>query len=613
MGYAGFDLRFGHPGSICRLAERLSLVGDCDKWRSIWYNTPYLVREGCVMPESPETSTKRWSREEGAEKMAAFEQAYQQTPSQRQLANALEIPRSTLQHWLKRKAAIDADPELVAFFESPVGVAFLHRLVLAAHFVMTLLGPCGIRLVCLFLELSGLDKFVAASYGPQQRVSVAMEEAVVAFDKEERQRLAEGMSPKQIAVCQDETFHPEPCLVAIEPVSNFILLEKYAADRKADTWTSAMAEATAGLAVEIVQSTSDEGRGLLHHVKEDLGIQHSPDVFHVQSELVQGSGGALASQKRRAEQAAAKAAAQVSTYQQEQAAYLNGERDAVCPPELAQQLATVQEQEQAARQALETVTAQHQRVQQAIRGISAAYHPYNLETGAAQSAAEVAAALQQHFAELETVTAEAHLSERCLHKVHKAKRVVVEMVATIAFFFLTVRAKVEALSLAPAVEQAVYANLIPAIYLQLVAAKAPEAEQRRALQHRSEELLAPLLRPDGPLSSLEREELVVIETVARECAQLFQRSSSCVEGRNGQLALRHHSLHRLSNRKLAALTTVHNYFVQRSDSTTAAERFFGAKPRPLFDWVLERVDLPGRPAQPRAQPGPKAYKVPVAA
>jgi hypothetical protein len=93
---------------------------------------------------------------------------------------------------------------------------------------MTLVGPCGIRLVCLFLELSGLDRFVAASYGPHQKVSVAMEEAVVAFDQEEKKRLAAGMEPKQITVCQDETFHPEICLVAIEPVSNFILLEKYA-------------------------------------------------------------------------------------------------------------------------------------------------------------------------------------------------------------------------------------------------------------------------------------------------------------------------------------------------------------------------------------------------
>ena len=130
------------------------------------------------MPEVEGTEKKRWSRADIAEKMDQLEQAYQRTPSQRQLAEELEIPRSTLQHWLKRKATIDADPEVVAFFESPAGVAFLHRLVLAAHFVMTLLGPCGIRLVCLFLELSGLERFVAVSYGPHQKVSAAMEDDV---------------------------------------------------------------------------------------------------------------------------------------------------------------------------------------------------------------------------------------------------------------------------------------------------------------------------------------------------------------------------------------------------------------------------------------------------
>jgi len=128
-------------------------------------------------------------------------------------------------------------------------------------------------------------------------------------------------------------------------------------------------------------------------------------------------------------------------------------------------------------------------------------------------------------------------------------------------------------------EQAVYDNLIPAIYLHLVSEKAQNAERRHELQGRSKELLAPLLSTNGPLGGLGKEDLVVIETVAQECAQLFQRSSSCVEGRNGQLALRHHSLHRIGNRKLAALTTVHNYFVKRSEGTTAAERFFGSKPK----------------------------------
>jgi len=90
-----------------------------------------------------------------------YEAANQSSQSQREIAEALGIPRSTLQHWLKRKDSIDADPEVINFFESSAGTAFLHRLVLGAHFVMTLLGASGIRHVCQFIELTGLDRFIA--------------------------------------------------------------------------------------------------------------------------------------------------------------------------------------------------------------------------------------------------------------------------------------------------------------------------------------------------------------------------------------------------------------------------------------------------------------------
>jgi hypothetical protein len=554
-----------------------------------------------------EKGKKRRGRTEIAAKLAEYEQKYPEKPSQRQLAEELGIPRTTLQHWLKRKGSIDADPEVIAFFESPAGAAFLHRLVLGAHFVFTLMGPCGIRLVCRYLELTGLNQFVAASYSPHQRVSVEMEEAVVEFGQEERKRLGEGMGAKQIAVCEDETYHPETCLVAIEPVSNFIVLEKYAENRQAKTWSKAIEEATTELSVEIIQSASDEGRGIVKHVEKGLGAHHAPDLFHVQNELVKGPGVALAGQKRRADKAANKATEKLDRYQEKKAAYLNDEGRTECPPGLEKKIEQAQREQDEAREPLETAAAHQERVKQAIRGISQSYHPYDLQTGKVRKAEMVSTSLEKHFSEIEAVSTEAGLSERCFKRIKKAKRVLVDMIATIAFFFMTVKAKVEALSLAPTVEQAVYDNLIPAIYLHLVAQKVKNAEEKYDFQWRSEQLLTPLLARDGPFRGLEKEELELIEKVATECAQLFQRSSSCVEGRNGQLALFHHSLHRLSNRKLAALTTVHNYFVERPDGTTAAERFFDAKPKDLFEWVLERVDLPGRPAQKRSQPQQKTY------
>ena len=94
---------------------------------------------------------------------------------QRAIAEEIGIVRSTLQHWIGRKQAIDAEPELVAFFESEIGIAFLHRLILAAHLVITMLGSNGVRRVCLLTELSGLDQFVASCYGAQRQVNQEMD------------------------------------------------------------------------------------------------------------------------------------------------------------------------------------------------------------------------------------------------------------------------------------------------------------------------------------------------------------------------------------------------------------------------------------------------------
>jgi len=77
-------------------------------------------------------------------------------------------------------------------------------------------------------------------------------------------------------VTQDETFTGGLCLVAIEPVSNYILLEQVAEARDHDTWSEAMAGALAPLKCHVIQSTSDEAPGLLAYVEHHLGAQHSP-------------------------------------------------------------------------------------------------------------------------------------------------------------------------------------------------------------------------------------------------------------------------------------------------------------------------------------------------
>jgi len=45
-------------------------------------------------------------------------------------------------------------------------------------------------------RLTGLNRFVGASFGTQQRINRGVEEAMVAYTREETQCLAQGMTPK---------------------------------------------------------------------------------------------------------------------------------------------------------------------------------------------------------------------------------------------------------------------------------------------------------------------------------------------------------------------------------------------------------------------------------
>ena len=104
--------------------------------------------------------------------------------------------------------------------ESPVGVNFLHNLTLALHFEFTKVGCASIRNICNFLELTQLSRFVAPSYGTHQKISDQMDIMIGKFGDKEEARLSILMEEKLITICEDETFHPQTCLVAIDPESS---------------------------------------------------------------------------------------------------------------------------------------------------------------------------------------------------------------------------------------------------------------------------------------------------------------------------------------------------------------------------------------------------------
>jgi hypothetical protein len=516
-----------------------------------------------------------------------------------EIARRLDVPDSTLRHWLRTRARRMKDSQwpgqTVRFLESPEGLSVLHRMLTAAHLIFVQANDCGIRNLCAFLELSGLDEFIASSYGAQQAVAQQMESLLVAFGEQEDQRLAAGMPPREISVAVDETFHPDICLVGMEPVSDFILLEEYQSQRDAETWNRCLGAKLASLAITVCQVVSDQAKAIIHYAEVDLGAHHSPDLFHVQQDTSRGVSLPLASHSHQAEEHLSKTRAKVADLQAQSQACRE-----LCPEsshgsELEQELQQARAEEAAAGEHLSACQDHQQRASQARRGLSHDYHPFDLDNGRPLGEDEVGRRQAGHLDTLEQIAAEAGLSARATKKLAKARRVLGPMKATISFFWKMLHVWFSLWDLPEPVRQWMRQELIPGLYLARVAEKASDAAERHRLRKLSQEILARARSPDGFWGTLSPDMQADLERKAQICADLFQRSSSCVEGRNGQLSLKHHALHRFTLRKLQALTVLHNYLIRRADGTTAAERFYETAPRDLFAWLLDRLSVPARP------------------
>ena len=182
-----------------------------------------------------------------------------------------------------------------------------------------------------------------------------------------------------------------------------------------------------------------------------------------------------------------------------------------------------------------------------------------------------------------------------------AARVVPKMQATIEFVSGYVKQQVAGLDLAPPESFAMHAQLIPSYYLDRVA-QIRTVGDGKPLRELAEHLRAPLFESGGALSQLNPEAQGQLHEKARTLAEVFQPSSSNVEGRNGYLSLRNHQLRGLElPRKRECLTAIHNFFLTRSNGTTAAERFFSQKPRSMFTSILASVELRPAPLSPPRQ------------
>jgi hypothetical protein len=542
--------------------------------------------------DTPRQDPSRWTRAEIASVLDNFAAA--ETSSQRETAQRCGIPHATFNYWTRHYRPTEADPADV-FFRSAAGELVLRRIVTAALVVFQQRGACGLRLVEEFLHLTQLDRFVAPSRGALQPLAAHLESDLVAFRDIEQPALAQQMKPKTITVITDEHFHSgKPCLVGLEPLAGFLLVECYRDHRDADTWKAAITEGTAGLPVEVIQMTSDLARALICCAVKGLHAAHGPDLFHGQRDLLTPLLLPLNRPIQQAEKDLEKAIQHI--------AKLDGPVEQVQSPQEMEPLIEAVRHELAITERLQQAKGRQEKAVHEVRGVADDYHPFDRHTGQPLPAEEVGKRLHKHVDQLAEVVAEGGLGAKATEAVNKSRTWLTTLVGCVAWFWCLVTTRIAELDLSPEQERVVKEKLLPGHYWAMAAQRARTADEKKRLGDLAEELQKAAWQEGGELASLTAEERKEVEAVAHQSAGLFQRSSSSVEGRNGRLSLQQHGHSRVSERRLKALTVIHNYMVKRADGTTAAERFFGQKHRDVFTWLVERMpDLP-RPASKRQKP-----------
>jgi hypothetical protein len=412
-----------------------------------------------------------------------------------------------------------------------------------------------------------------------------MEFSIIVFGDQQEKAGAEKMKKRKICVTLDEMFrHTYPCLVAIETISNYILFNKFTENRKAETWKNELVKNVTGkFPVEIGQVQSDLC-GTIRSVTESLEAIHSPDTFHAMQEFSKATSAGMASQEKAIETALNKVEEAIKK-QESQPARINSKE---------KQKEKIDELKKKKDDLTKTYGERKKRkeeTQKARKELGQIFHPINLTTGEIQSTTVVKKKIEEQIDIIKVKAEDAGLAASSLERIEKGKRAFLLMGEYLRNFFIFFIALIKNANLTLEQRKFFKEIVFPLSYFRVLLRKQPKKEKERI------RFLISELEKKFAASQLPEEIKAMLLELGREAAITFQRSSSCVEGWNGNLSLLLHRFHRLSERTLRALSIVHNFSVRRRDDggSTAAERFFGEPHDDLFEYLVEHVRIPGKP------------------
>ncbi len=512
----------------------------------------------------------------------------------RTFATHNEVPRSTVQDRVYAANDNGLPSGYKSFFESPCGLQFVLRLMVTVLVFFVLRGGCSVELVAEFFEALGLQRFVACSPSTLRRIFTQILEHTRAWGQLQYGELAPKMTLRDVVLALDENFHWDKMLLVIMDIGTGFLFAEVSSDsRDGETWEKEVRNSLVGYKVTLCAVTRDAG-SWLGVCAEGLKVPAGQDIFHIQYGVCKASARPMALRVTRAQEAIQKSEEDLAKVQAARAREEAAPRPPGRPPDWEGRETRASDTITAAKAHLIVMQAEREAMQASIRALGDAHHPVDLTTGKTLDAVTVREKLQDVAEDLSEQSARANLGARAIKALNAVFKRLDELAWVVTWWHEGLRDRLRSLSLPEMELSWIETALMPALYVQHRISLARNALERARLFALWERLRSELLSSTSPWWGWEPTMQLEVQSRVQLWVKLFPRSTSALEGHNGQDSLVHHQRHRLSDGFRKARIVVRNYVVTRADGTTAAQRLFGNKPGDLIEYLCERIKLPAR-------------------
>ena len=517
-----------------------------------------------------------------------------------------DVPRSTLQDRVRAVQDDGLPEQWRPFLESEVGLGFVQRLLVSVLVVFVLRGGSSVELVAEFFEALHLRRLVATSPTSLRRVLSQVLEHTQTWGQAQFARLAPTMAPQDVVLALDENFHwRQMLLVAMDVATGFVFCERSSETRDGETWEKAVRESTTGFNV-CLRAISRDGAEGLRHCATRLGVISGPDVFHLQCAVCKATARPMAQRVVRAQQAVEASKDECAAVHAERERDEAAPRGPGRPPDWDARERRAQAAVVSAERHATTMAKERAAMQASIRALGDAHHPVDLVTGEAVSAEQTRARIEHVVTEMQAQVERAGLGQRAAKALRAVTARQGDLAAIVAWWYQELRRRLLSLSLPEGDVAWIIAVLVPALYVHRRIELGRNENERTTLKALWASLRAKAMACTSPWSTWSANQRQCVWDVVQSCVRMFPRSTSMLEGHNGQDSLCQHQHHQLSEDFRKARIVVRNYVVQRADGTTAAERLFGGKPDDLIEHLCSRIKLPGRGRIRDGRPKPPA-------